>query len=373
MQCVRASWQGSEEKVYSTLPLSQVFWENSIDTEIMSTKFVQQGLVKGITRLEVGIPLLILFVGTLSFRFTNLDLVLIRPFYVPGEGWVSKDVGFWQALYDCGPVPAITISVALLGVFIASFWFHRLKPHRKVALFFVLVMALGPGLIVNAIFKDNWGRARPRSIQGLGGTDTFHRIWEKGVAGDGKSFPSGHASMGFFLMMPFFVLRQNARRWAYAFLTFGITYGALMGLGRMIQGGHFASDVLWAWGFVYFVGLGTWHALGRPQLSIQSTFKLRQMRANISVSTSIRQISIRFCHSINKQIKQWRNFQQARKTAGICSPSSAIRAFSLLLVLYVLEFTIIVGCLLILGMAVYWGLQRTIRRCRVWWREICKT
>jgi membrane-associated PAP2 superfamily phosphatase len=125
-------------------------------------------------------------------------------------------------------------------------------------------MALGPGLIINAIFKDNWGRPRPRSIQELGGTHTYHRIWEKGVAGDGRSFPSGHASMGFFLMTPFFVLRKNARRWANAFLTFGIAYGVLIGLGRMIQGGHFASDVLWAWGFVYFCGLGLTYALRLP-------------------------------------------------------------------------------------------------------------
>jgi membrane-associated PAP2 superfamily phosphatase len=28
-----------------------------------------------------------------------------------------------------------------------------------------------------------------------------------------------------------------------------------MGLGRMIQGGHFASDVLWSAGFIYIGGL----------------------------------------------------------------------------------------------------------------------
>lgn len=230
-------------------------------------KFMSQDMLKEVIHPEVGIPLLILLVGTIIFRFTDLDIILVRPFYVPGAGWVSKDAALWRALYNYGPIPAVTIAVIFLGIFIASFWAHRLKSYRKVALFFVLVMAIGPGLIVNAIFKDTWGRPRPRSIQELGGTHAFHRIWEKGIAGDGRSFPSGHASMGFFLMTPFFVLRKNARRWANAFLAFGIAYGGLMGLGRMIQGGHFASDVLWAWGIVYLCGFGLFRALGRPALS----------------------------------------------------------------------------------------------------------
>jgi membrane-associated PAP2 superfamily phosphatase len=35
----------------------------------------------------------------------------------------------------------------------------------------------------------------------------------------------------------------------------GLSYGLLMGVARMAQGGHFPSDVLWAGGMVYLVGL----------------------------------------------------------------------------------------------------------------------
>jgi len=36
----------------------------------------------------------------------------------------------------------------------------------------------------------------------------------------------------------------------------GVLYGVLMGIARMGQGAHFASDVAWAGGITYFTCLG---------------------------------------------------------------------------------------------------------------------
>jgi membrane-associated PAP2 superfamily phosphatase len=95
----------------------------------------------------------------------------------------------------------------------------------------------------------------------FGGTENFLPVWVKGVSGKGKSFPSGHASVGYFMFSPFFFLRRINKKWAVLFLLSGITYGTLMGTGRMIQGGHFASDVLWAGGFTYLTGLTLYYAV----------------------------------------------------------------------------------------------------------------
>jgi membrane-associated PAP2 superfamily phosphatase len=40
----------------------------------------------------------------------------------------------------------------------------------------------------------------------------------------------------------------------------GIACGSTVGLGRMLQGAHFARDVLWAFGFVYLTGLSRAYA-----------------------------------------------------------------------------------------------------------------
>ena len=80
-------------------------------------------------------------------------------------------------------------------------------------------------------------------------------MWQKGISGEGKSFPSGHASVAFYLFTPFFPLRGSRKKWAVLFLSLGMSYGILMGFTRMVQGGHFPSDVVWAGGFTYLAGL----------------------------------------------------------------------------------------------------------------------
>ena len=52
--------------------------------------------------------------------------------------------------------------------------------------------------------------------------------------------------MGFFFLAFAWVLRD--RRW----LIYGATIGMIVGLGRMIQGGHFLSDVIFS-GFAVYV------------------------------------------------------------------------------------------------------------------------
>ena len=61
--------------------------------------------------------------------------------------------------------------------------------------------------------------------------------------------------MGFYFVAPYFVLRKRAPQKGLLFLGTGLGYGLLMGFGRIAQGGHFASDIMWSAGFVYLSGL----------------------------------------------------------------------------------------------------------------------
>lgn len=221
---------------------------------------MQEITKKGIVG-DIVLPLSALMGLTVIFWMTNLDLWLSSHFFVPGEGWVYRNVHPWRFLYDYGPLPAILLAIGALVVLLLSFWVRKLASYRKAVLFFVLLMLIGPGLVINVIFKDHWGRPRPKYVQEFSGPNPFHQVWQKGVAGNGHSFPSGHASMGFFLMAPYFVLRRTSKKWAYRFLATGICWGLIIGFARVVQGGHFASDVVWAGGFVYFCGLGLAYAL----------------------------------------------------------------------------------------------------------------
>ena len=53
---------------------------------------------------------------------------------------------------------------------------------------------------------------------------------------------------------PWFFLRQRQKQLALTFLVVGIGWGIVVGVARILQGGHFFSDVVWAGGLVYLVG-----------------------------------------------------------------------------------------------------------------------
>jgi lipid A 4'-phosphatase len=205
--------------------------------------------------IDFAIPLCAAIFLTVVLHLINADIEIESRFYSPVSGWFSGKENPWHLLYEYGNIPALLLSAGGLLAFVLGFFQKKLIPYRKIGLFLVTFMILGPGLIVNTVFKDHWGRPRPIDIVNFGGTEVFRHAWEKGQPGQGKSFPSGHAAVGFFLFSPFFFLRKTSRRWAALFLCLGISYGVLMGTARMIQGGHFPTDILWSGAFTYLTGL----------------------------------------------------------------------------------------------------------------------
>jgi lipid A 4'-phosphatase len=205
--------------------------------------------------IDFAMPLSMVIFLTAVLNVTNADIEIEKWFYSPISGWFWGHENLWSLLYEYGNIPALLLSIGGLLAFVLSFYQKKLISYRNIGLFLVAFMILGPGFLVNTVFKDHWGRPRPTDIVNFGGTEVFRHVWEKGQPGQGKSFPSGHAAVGFFLFSPFFFLRKTSRRWAVFFLCLGISYGILMGTGRMIQGGHFPTDVLWSGAFTYLTGL----------------------------------------------------------------------------------------------------------------------
>ena len=208
------------------------------------------------------LPVVVLAGLTVPFWTTTLDLSLAEHFYTPGTGWEQGAEEPWRALKHYGVIPAWIIGVGALGAFGASFWKNSARALRRRALYLVLALAIGPGVIVNDVFKENWGRPRPLDVRGLGGDRGYVKPWVKSPKEMGGSFVSGHAAMGFYLLVPYFLVRRRSRAQALAFVMLGLGYGSLVGLARMAQGAHFASDVLWALGLVYLTALALFYALG---------------------------------------------------------------------------------------------------------------
>jgi lipid A 4'-phosphatase len=208
-------------------------------------------LIRVLVALSVLLPL------TVIFWLSDADLAVSRLFYgEPQSPWPHASDPLWQWLYRFGNLPGMLVGLGALAVAAVSLVWTRLRSWREPGLFLAALLLLGPGLLVNGIFKPHWQRSRPRDLIAFGGTKPFVHVCARGDDASSKSFPCGHASIGFYLMGPAFLVRGRGRRWAWAFLALGLTAGGLLGLARVIQGGHFASDVLWAGGMVYLTACG---------------------------------------------------------------------------------------------------------------------
>ena len=207
--------------------------------------------------------LLLTVAATVPFLSPGLDISILSSFHHPGSDrpWPHEFDRLWRFLYTVGPWPALLTALTGLTVVVAATYRPSLARWRRHAAFLFLTMALGPGLFVNTIFKDHWGRPRPRQVTELGGTMAYQCFYEHGVPGRGKSFPCGHSSMGYYFIVVYFLTRRRHKGLAALAFTGAAAYGTLIGTARMAAGAHFASDVLWsavfpcaaAWVLYYFI------------------------------------------------------------------------------------------------------------------------
>ena len=204
--------------------------------------------------IELAVVLTVLLVLTAACWLTNADLLISSAVAGAKNNWPSGGEFPWNVLYTWASFPAFVLAGISLLIFGAGFFVHKLARLRMKAAYILLFLALGPGLVVNVLLKDQLGRARPREVVEFGGSYQYTPIWKAGSTGKNSSFPSGHAAIAFFLIAPWFVLRDEKQRLAVGFLASGLLFGSLVSIARILQGGHFVSDVLWAGGFMYLVG-----------------------------------------------------------------------------------------------------------------------
>ncbi len=214
--------------------------------------------------------LLMVAVSFLFVLWPELDLLASHLFYDPVQGgFIPKEAPPGSWLYRVIPWFTKAVICFALGCWLVI----ALKKRpiagltRRKAAFLLLALVLGPGSVVNVVFKDHWGRARPHQIEQFGGEADFTPAWVISDACERNcSFMSGHAATAFFIMLLGFVWPKHRMFW----LASGVAFGLLIGLTRMVQGGHFLSDVLLAGLTVYLIGSVLASLLLRKELELQS-------------------------------------------------------------------------------------------------------
>ena len=184
-------------------------------------------------------------VVTVVFAVTPLDLAAARFFYrAQGiDHWPLGTLWPSSVLYQLAPViTASLLGGGILGLLIGQF--REREGLRRNCIFLIFSVVIGPGLLVNAIFKDHWDRPRPRDVVEFGGS--LHYTAPPWRGEGGSSFPCGHCSVGFLYAAGWWVWRRKRPSWARASLALGLVTGFALGIARMASGAHFLSDIIWS-------------------------------------------------------------------------------------------------------------------------------
>ena len=207
------------------------------------------------SRTGLLIALVIVAVVGLVFGLRpDLDLAISAAFYDPASKKFPLDFS--------GPVQSLRhgaewVTILIVAFILLAFALKLVAPQRKMlipgraAIFFLAALVLGPGLLVNGIFKSEWPRPRPNEVTQFGGVERFVAWWDpRSTCEYNCSFVSGEASSAFLMLVPAALVPPPWSGLAYAG---AILYGLAVGGLRIVMGAHFFTDVIFAGDFMFLV------------------------------------------------------------------------------------------------------------------------
>lgn len=221
----------------------------------------------------------ILFVLILLFFFTSesIDLAASRFFFSLGEkGLAFPHTKWMHYLFKLTPWPAILLGIFCFILFVLTPFFKKLKVHRKTLLFLWLSFAMGPGFITHIVFKEFYGRPRPKHVIEFGGTENYRAFYDPGPTFKEKehfrSFPCGHCTTGYYyFVFGFWLKKRHLFQLSRMVFLFSFLYGTAIGVLRMAQGGHFFSDVVAGGALMWFIAWGLYRILYEKESSYPLT------------------------------------------------------------------------------------------------------
>jgi len=212
---------------------------------------------------------LFIVLAAIFLIWPELDLWISGLFYNSEQGFIYRDNAVVESIYWLfrhAPKFLLPLLLIMTALSFVKGRFGLGVDQRKQWGFILLTLLIGPGILVHLVVKENWDRPRPRQIQEFDGKKDFIPAFIPAAAikdqpGNNKSFVSGHAAMGGWIMIFAWIYRRKS--WLYA----GIVMGAIVSFGRLLQGGHFFSDLLFALFFCYFTyRVLAWWLLGYSRI-----------------------------------------------------------------------------------------------------------
>ena len=199
----------------------------------------------------------VLFLFICCFFITagpSLDLYISSLFYYEDSKFTLQSFNLVSILFRDILLPLILVYILILpvaGRFIKvdRIFFGYNFSTKEIFLLWVSQI-LSVLVFVNLILKNFWGRARPNEVIQLGGKETFSPWYEITNACETNcSFVSGDASVGFSIIILYLITKK------LIFLYTSIVIGFVLGLIRIMAGGHFLSDIFFAGIFIVILNI----------------------------------------------------------------------------------------------------------------------
>tara|TARA_Y100000590_G_scaffold468460_1_gene651308 strand:- start:1474 stop:2808 length:1335 start_codon:yes stop_codon:yes gene_type:complete len=198
------------------------------------------------------LSLIVFFVFILFVTIgSSVDIYISNLFYYGQQQFVLQSFNTVTILTRKIFLPLLLVYLLILPFF--ALWVPIKKIYfgfdfsYRIILFIYFSLVVNLIFVVNLILKNFWGRARPNDVLELGGKDVFTPWFHYSEACNTNcSFVSGDASVGFSLIVLYFLTKNTNFFWASLFS------GFFIGLIRILEGGHFFSDILLA-GFLVYV------------------------------------------------------------------------------------------------------------------------
>jgi membrane-associated PAP2 superfamily phosphatase len=202
------------------------------------------------------VPIVLAIVLVAIETMTDLDRNITRYFLDPRTRAfpLRHDFVLEVVMHQWAKYAVITVGALIAAGLVLTQVLPPWKPWRRVLVFLLCTMALGPLSVTAGKAVSN--RHCPWDIDEFGGFAPYTRLLQPLPDGvePGGCFPAGHSSTGFVLMAFYFAAyaigwRRSAR---YA-LAIALVAGIVLGFGRIVQGAHFLTHVPWAGIFCWTV------------------------------------------------------------------------------------------------------------------------
>lgn len=224
-----------------------------------------------------------LLIGTLIAMNAAMVIFFSAPqIDIAASGlFFDAERGFWMAENQTLTVIRYiflrgTQLVALAALVLYLIWWRlgrRMQIPIALPAYAAACFAIGPGLLVNGVFKSHWGRARPANIEAFGGDMVFTLPFERAdQCLSNCSFPSGEGSaIAMLAIVVGSIFWPWLRRRGYRVWPVGLAI-ALFGIAlRVAMGRHFLSDSVFAVLLMVLIALIAYRWCGitaiRPQLT----------------------------------------------------------------------------------------------------------